>query len=538
MANAMRFCWAVSLFLGLTPEPGADSVPRPSSTGRPSVEQPAEPDTLGAALNAIEAEQGIRFHISSALSRDRLAADRKASLSQKDVQGLLKGFNWIGTHDLKGRLVSVSITGRNGDGTDSQTEPPRPPPLLSYRQPPSKAPSRYRNYPPNSVFPVDIDTHRLRQMKLGERLELTLPDGQYDVVHDHAWQYQNGDRTWVGQTNGDAGTLYRTLLTLGEGATLDGQIRTPGGYYQLESDDAGQWLIDMKATGFLQSAFEQEGQLPPVTPTLFPAFLAASAGLSGGSIDRSGGGPGFLADASGSPDRAEIDVLLLYTDAMNQPGIDTRLNSLMALTNQALTDSGARVVLSLTATRQVDYPDASANRQALLALTQGQGPFQNIARWREADSADLVLLVRAFVPKAQGFACGEAWVNGSNGTPLAAELAYGVVNHGRAEGYYCSNYTLAHEIGHLMGAAHDRAHAGATGRFPYSYGYGISGWFGDIMSYFQPETGLYANPKLKLCAGQPCGVAIGQPEQADVVSTFNRTAGQIATFTISQSKQP
>jgi hypothetical protein len=105
-----------------------------------------------------------------------------------------------------------------------------------------------------------------------------------------------------------------------------------------------------------------------------------------------------------------------------------------------------------------------------------------------------------------------------------------VLGYGQSGGYYCSNYTLAHEIGHILGATHDRLHANVPGKYDYSYGYGINGRFGDIMSYDDPEVGLYANPALVQCDGLPCGIAPGEPLAADVVSTFNNTAKTVSAF--------
>lgn len=514
----------LALLFGLFSEAGIAADHSPSSLRDEVIKRPEE--TLSEHLATIGNTMGIRFHVAPALKEDRVQK-KQGVPSDAQLQAELKAYNWLGIRDGLGQWVSIRVTGRRGDGKDIAPSKPQEKTLLSFRSPPAKAPPRYKDYPKGSFYPITIKRSQLENMALGDTVKLSLPGGDYTIRHDDLQHHPNGDTTWVGQLESDGSRLSRALITLGEGDQIDGQIKTPEGIFQLESDASGQWLVDLSAAGFQQGYYEAPllwPAPPPMAPTL-SAQKASALSPSAGNTD-----PGFAPAQDGVATTSVIDVLLLFSDQLPGDHIETRLNSLMAIANQALKDSRAPISLHLVGTQEVTQVDQGANRTRLQALTQGAAPFEKIKRQREHLGADLVLLIRPFDPPHQDFSCGEAWVNGSQGVSLSSELAYGVVNDGRNQGFYCSNYTLAHEVGHLLGAAHDRAHSNLSGHFSFSYGYGMGGAFGDIMSYFSPETGLFGNPDLTLCQGGPCGIAIGKPQEADVVETFRRTGGIVSSF--------
>jgi Calx-beta domain/Metallo-peptidase family M12B Reprolysin-like len=117
-----------------------------------------------------------------------------------------------------------------------------------------------------------------------------------------------------------------------------------------------------------------------------------------------------------------------------------------------------------------------------------------------ADMRHLLFEFRQGIPY-----CGKAYLVGASGVT----------------GFSCGFAAFAHEIGHNLGANHDRANAGSTAGLPidaYNYGYtcgGIgSGGKGTLMSYVGTgKVPHFSSPSLTDNGGA-CGVAIGQPNAA------------------------
>ena len=127
-------------------------------------------------------------------------------------------------------------------------------------------------------------------------------------------------------------------------------------------------------------------------------------------------------------------------------------------------------------------------------MVEGDGPFKEVHRLRNEKHADIVGLI---VDDPRG--CGLS----TRVAPDAGE-AYFVAHDACA----AIMNSIAHEIGHILGARHDRDRSPRTPA-PYAHGYVNGTKWRDIMSYAESCGGclripVWSNPRV-LYEGEPTG---------------------------------
>ncbi|MFI5378165.1 MAG: reprolysin-like metallopeptidase [Tepidisphaerales bacterium] len=237
-----------------------------------------------------------------------------------------------------------------------------------------------------------------------------------------------------------------------------------------------------------------------------------------------------------------IDLLVVYTPAARtaaggDAAMVSEIQQAVTDTNQAYANSQINISMRLVHTELVNYTE-SGNIETDLTRLEGtnDGYMDSVHALRDTYGADLVSLFTNIVVapgNVDTTGLGDVMLNLND--PNNDTQAFSVVGAAYAG---APDYTLAHETGHNLGADHDRqtvaAAGGGTPIFPYAYGYRFTGndsvVYHDIMAY-DPGTTIpyFSNPNV-LYQGVPTGVPIGQPNAADLASTFAQTAPIVANY--------
>jgi hypothetical protein len=412
------------------------------------------------------------------------------------------------------------------------------------------------------------EEHALRAIVRG-RLHLTTPDGRsLDFHYDRHVEHPSGDWTWIGHLVGHEG--QQAILTFGATAAFGSIAQPDKRPLRFVIRDGASWLVETDASklaGIIGKVTDKPDfmvvpkprtggggatGLYPGVGAMFPAILASGAPMA----------------AAASPGPV-IDVVLGYTpgfaaDNGGNAGATTRLNFLVDFTNAAYVKSQLNGRIRLVAAMPVSYTETDSNEDALEKMSgyvSGTGEttpdpaFDALRAARETLGADLVSLVRKFhTPQNDG--CGIAWLLGGAKQGFEPNdgwdyLGYSVVSdgidvdEGDNKSYYCEDHTLAHELGHNMGLAHDRATAKGDdgvlddpddfGVSDYSFGYktgiGSSGFY-TVMAYGdigQASNSIFSNPRVAICGAyenQVCGI----DNEADASRSLSETMPTIATF--------
>ena len=375
--------------------------------------------------------------------------------------------------------------------------------------------------PGNSGFeslPVEL-VHSLSlrntQLSEGERVSMPLPGNKtFDVEVRGSIRHDNGDVTI--HASGEDALSSRAVMTFGSSGTY-ARITTPDGLFLIHSDATGTWLIDLDDERLDVDNFHGDtlGK-NSIHPMADAAVDAHADGDNAGEVIESG--------QSDSP--IQIDVMFIYTADMIEryPDdlIETRLNHLVAIANQAMVDSEVTIVVRLVHHRAVDYTRHQDNREALRDLAQAmQGDpipgFSGVRQDRQAYGADIVALTWPHNIETRG-ACGIAYFpqTDNQGNP---DPAYGVHidNDGASNWSVCSDAVFTHELGHNLGAEHQRSRASVDDPAAHNYAFvrdqrfhTVMGSFGtgDINRYLRLDA--FSNPAIR-CGGEPCGtMALGR----------------------------
>lgn len=374
--------------------------------------------------------------------------------------------------------------------------------------------------PADVAYPVSLNLAALSNLAPGQLAVLTTDSDRYQISFDTTLVSPDGHATWVGHLT-QYGTDYPVLLHYGPDGSATGSITVPQGELLLSGASGKEWLIDTAASGIRHNPTAKDGDA--AVPTAFHgAAEGEQKGLVAGATVTT---PAHSTAAAATPTTptatgSTVDVLVLYTPGLvsrygTDAGANNRLDYFIAMANKAYADSGVAITLRKVGTQVVNLTDANSNEAQLNALSAGSGAFSAIPALRNKLGADAVVLVRPFYMNGQGGNCGIAWVGGYGLSPMKAssESAFAVVSEGtdvQKSGYFCTDYTFAHELGHNMGLMHDRvtvaSQGGGVGAFPYAYGYGRQGVFGTIMSYDYPVLGRFSSPTDRSCNGGACGV--------------------------------
>lgn len=456
------------------------------------------------------------------------------------------------TAEKNANLLAAARPGAR-DASQSIANSPDRGALMSYRnnRTASKQEGAY------TWYPVAIsEEHAIKSLLTGE-MTIPSPDGsQVKLRYERHEEHPDGNWTWVGRLV-DGDQMQEAIITFGEKAVY-GSIPQPNGAAPLSLQTRSGSLFAV-----ITDLSKQKSPNSGTTDMMVPPALALRESLAQQVQQSAPVQQSATVMASAPPTSANtIDVAVGYTQGFraregSQSAAVTRLTFLMQVANQAYTNSNINGYLRMVRAVEVNYADNTKNSDVLSALTghNGTSPvsipsaLQPLHTARNEYGADVVVLVRKFqTPENDG--CGIAWLNGANQTAIVPsvddDFGFAVVSDGSDTGtdgnsYFCAPETLVHEVGHVMGSAHDRDNSRKNdnslqyGAYAYSFGMktdSSNGNFYTIMAYGDNNQHFYrtfSNPSVLKC-GSAGNLACGVANQTDNARSLNQTIPVVANF--------
>jgi hypothetical protein len=319
--------------------------------------------------------------------------------------------------------------------------------------------------------------------------------------------------TWRGSIDGDAGEVALMWWPDGD---ISGTVQHQGRLYSIRPmGDMLHAVVEMN-----------EDLMPPEHP---PVML-----MSGGS-QLVGPRPHVFLPAANEMHPVFAD----HVNVRRPAGADVTIDVLVAYTKKAASYYGdirrglidpsidganesfrasnlGQIKLRLVHAYQTDYVEEGGLINDLWRFAdKGDGYMEEVHELRDKYHADVAILI---VDDPDG--CGLA-----TRVFADADEAFAVVHHECA----ATNYSIAHEIGHIIGARHDLKFDRSTMPFAYGHGFVNGTKWRDIMSYKDscggcPRLPVWSSPNV-LVGGEPAGSA--EQDNARVIA---ENASRVAAF--------
>jgi hypothetical protein len=222
-----------------------------------------------------------------------------------------------------------------------------------------------------------------------------------------------------------------------------------------------------------------------------------------------------------------IDIGILYTDqsAAATSNINTKINQLIAFSNQVYSQNGVDITLRLVGTQNLGDYAVTPSEDWLNAVTNSSYVDGLRNDWK----ADMVAVLGTGQSAGNGLiSCGLAWVGqGTNGN-LYSSMSSRMYSITAID---CGATTFVHELGHNQGLAHSRKQGDtAGGVYVDGMGHGVQNEFASIMAYpfvFGSATqyDYFSNPNWSVN-----GIPFGVTNQSYAIRTVTDTKTSIANF--------
>lgn len=301
------------------------------------------------------------------------------------------------------------------------------------------------------------------------------------------------------------------ISILSKNGRLTGYVRTASTIYEIRHVEGGVHVIrEIDPKKFKEVHPPQRRDARPLREVLRPSRIISTEPIT-------------------------IDLLTVYTRAARdavggEQNIKDLIDLAVAETNNSFENSNVYQRINLVESREVEYTESDNSETDLNRLTErNDGYMDTVHSLRDQYGADLVALFADGFESTQTRAgtltvCGRGYLMDSTNYTNFEAFAFVVVDLG------CGGiFTLAHELGHQMGAHHDQATAGEyQGLYYYSFGYqDPQQRFRTVMAYDCPancpRVPFFSNPRVNFNT-LPTGIT----DQVDNAKTLNNTREIVA----------